>query len=99
MQLFGALVPGQGSAGQPGARLAGGEEVRAAGHDAAALRPLLHRHGGHQLAAARGPARAQQGAGGRGGGGPAAACVQVSASKSSIRRFVITEKAPTRAFS
>merc|ERR1712155_340277 len=26
-------------------------------------------------------------------------CVEASASKSSIRRFVITEKAPTRAFS
>ena len=30
---------------------------------------------------------------------PAAALVIISVSKSSIRRFVITEKAPTRAFS
>ena len=38
---------------------------------------------------------------GRGGGGIAGvrAGVRTSASKSSIRRFVITEKAPTRAFS
>ena len=93
----GAGEAGHGVAG--GGPQAGLRQVQPGGGQRSLRRPVQRIHLEAELYVAA--PRAHHGA--RGGGAHLhqrdGVCVRISASKSSIRRFVITEKAPTRAFS